>query len=203
MANIGVIMNGGPGETERKKHDFYATPPGTTRPIVPLLQRIFPTKVWECCCGEGDMSLVLKDAGFDVVSTDLVYRGYGKGGIDFLRTIDAEATAIATNPPFDVACDIIEHALCILGIEHLALILPAGFWYAQRNAKLFATYRPQYVLPCTWRIDNTGQGSPTMNIQWCVWTTSRQVLTPMNAVFAPLTSTEKHPGRFPADDPLR
>lgn len=41
--------------------------------------------VWECACGEGHISKVLESHGYDVVSTDLVYRGYGRlNPCDFL-----------------------------------------------------------------------------------------------------------------------
>ena len=41
--------------------------------------------VWECACGEGHISKVLESHGYNVVSTDLVYRGYGRlNPCDFL-----------------------------------------------------------------------------------------------------------------------
>lgn len=44
----------------------------------------FSNKVWECACGEGHLSKVLKNRGYEVLSTDLIDRGYGIGNIDFL-----------------------------------------------------------------------------------------------------------------------
>jgi hypothetical protein len=45
------------------------------------------------------MSRVLEDAGYDVMSTDLIERGYGIGGRDFLMEQE-RADNIITNPPF-------------------------------------------------------------------------------------------------------
>jgi hypothetical protein len=52
------------------------------------------------------------------VSTDLVDRGYGCGGIDYLRQETPLAAAIVTNPPFKRAEAMLRHAVAI-GIEYL------------------------------------------------------------------------------------
>lgn len=66
---------------ERESNDFYATDPIA---IDKLLSKIsLPKKIWECACGTGCLSERLKHFGYDVVSTDLVDRGYG-GGYDGL-----------------------------------------------------------------------------------------------------------------------
>ena len=44
--------------------------------------------VLECACGEGHLSERLKYYGYDVVSRDLIDRGYGETGIDFLKTTE-------------------------------------------------------------------------------------------------------------------
>ena len=46
------------------------------------------------------MSRVLEAAGYKVRSTDLVDRGYGRCGIDYLSNTETMATNIVTNPPF-------------------------------------------------------------------------------------------------------
>ena len=65
-------------ETEREANDFYATDPIA---IDLLLRKATPYHhIWECACGEGHLSKRLEEFGFNVKSTDLVYRGYGEGG---------------------------------------------------------------------------------------------------------------------------
>lgn len=93
--------------------DLYETPPEATRALVahePLHGRI-----WEPACGRGAISEVLRAKGCDVVSTDLVERGYGQGGVDFLmeRNAPANVQIILTNPPFKLADQFVRHALTL------------------------------------------------------------------------------------------
>ncbi len=69
-------------DKERQTEDFYATDPKALELFAPK----FPIahKVYECACGSGLLSEWLKAHGHDVLSTDLVNRGYGVGGINFL-----------------------------------------------------------------------------------------------------------------------
>ena len=65
-------------ESDRAELDFYATDPIA---IDALLEKAtLPKKIWECSCGEGHLSKRLLSLGYDVRSTDLVYRGFGEGG---------------------------------------------------------------------------------------------------------------------------
>ena len=62
-------------ERERQKDDFYATDPKALELFYPK----FPIhyKVWECACGDGSLSEWLWQKGREVLSSDLVDRGYG------------------------------------------------------------------------------------------------------------------------------
>lgn len=64
--------------TDREKNDYYATDPVAMELLLDLEQ--FATDIWECACGAGHLSKVLEKHGYNVTSTDLVYRGYGAGG---------------------------------------------------------------------------------------------------------------------------
>lgn len=74
-----------------------------------------PRKIWECACGTGCLSDRLMDFGHEVISTDLVDRGYG-GVRDFLETTELpnDCTCILTNPPYKYALDLIKHSLELL-----------------------------------------------------------------------------------------
>lgn len=65
-------------EKERETNDFYAT--DSIAIDVLLSKAALSNKVWECACGAGDLSKRLIEYGYDVKSTDLVYRGFGEGG---------------------------------------------------------------------------------------------------------------------------
>lgn len=97
---------------EREQNDFYATDPAA---IDYLLEKAKLNKnLWECACGSGHLSKRLIEHGFNVKSTDLIDRGFGIGGVDFLKTSEAWAGDIITNPPYKFAQEFCEHALELL-----------------------------------------------------------------------------------------
>ena len=77
-----LIENIRNGLGQREEEDFYPTHPSITQML--LDREKLEGTIWEPSCGKGDMSEVLIDYGYDVFSTDLIDRGYGEGGIDFL-----------------------------------------------------------------------------------------------------------------------
>ena len=93
---------------ERADNDYYPTPPEATHAL--LQREKFEGLIWEPACGDGAISTILEDYGYEVLSTDLIDRGYGKGGIDFL-TSDLTAPNIITNPPFSIAEAFLKHSL--------------------------------------------------------------------------------------------
>ncbi len=99
---IGAKIDG-----NRHKDDFYATPPEATRALLSV--ETFKGLIWEPACGDGAISRVLQER-YPVVSTDLVDRGFGPSGQDFLmqtRVVDN----IITNPPFKLATEFIRKSL--------------------------------------------------------------------------------------------
>ena len=85
---------------QRAGHDFYATPAWVTEALLRHVR--FRGRVWEPCCGDGAMSSVLAGHGYDVFSTDLVDRGFGEPGVDFLTShaVPSGCRSIVTNPPY-------------------------------------------------------------------------------------------------------
>jgi tRNA G10 N-methylase Trm11 len=82
----------------REPFEFYPTPPEATRALLSVER--FEGTIWEPACGDGAISKVLEAAGYYVISTDLIDRGYGTGGVDFLKTTEALGRNIVTNPPY-------------------------------------------------------------------------------------------------------
>ena len=109
------LARAGNGRDHLNQHPdgFYPTPPRGARAL--LARESFQGVLWECACGDGAISRVLEAAGFEVVSTDLVDRGYGRGGHDFLADNVTLADHIVTNPPYGpargLAAKFVEHAL--------------------------------------------------------------------------------------------
>ena len=92
LSIVGSSRNNG----ERESDDFYPTPPYAVEEL--LKREVFSGNIWECACGEGYISEVFKNKGFEVISTDLIDRGYGER-LDFLQS-DLVADNIVTNPPY-------------------------------------------------------------------------------------------------------
>ena len=82
---------------DRVKNDFYATPSNATEEL--LKRETFDGSIWECACGDGAISKLLIEKGYEVYSSDLIDRGYGETGIDFLKS-NKKFDNIITNPPF-------------------------------------------------------------------------------------------------------
>lgn len=84
--------------------DYYATDPKALEMLLEL--ESFSEYVWECACGGGHLSSVLKEHGHKVKSTDIVDRGCDGTEIqDFLSTTKEEIETdhprdIITNPPY-------------------------------------------------------------------------------------------------------
>ena len=103
---------------DRVKNDFYATPSNATEEL--LKRETFDGSIWECACGDGAISKLLIEKGYEVYSSDLIDRGYGETGIDFLKS-NKKFDNIITNPPFNLsteftlkAFDLANNKICML-----------------------------------------------------------------------------------------
>ena len=91
---------------KREQHDYYATEPKAVKLL--LAEEKFAPLIWECACGEGHISKELEKAGYAVISTDVVYRGFGEiSPVDFLNiSPDFQFYGdIITNPPYKYALE--------------------------------------------------------------------------------------------------
>ena len=139
----------------RQTEDFYATDPNALRLFINRFGKDnneIAQNVWEPACGQGHLAEVLEEYGHKVLATDLVNRGYGKGGIDFLADflLDGKNTFngdILTNPPFKVAEKFVEKAMDRLEQKgnRLFLFLKIQFLEGQKRKELFEKYPPKYV----------------------------------------------------------
>lgn len=96
---------------EREQHDYYATDPKAVELLLELEQ--FAPVIWEPACGEGHISKVLQAHGYEVISTDLIYRGFGDPEpLDFLtETLEGFEGDIITNPPYSMGLEFVQKAL--------------------------------------------------------------------------------------------
>lgn len=110
--------------TDRQVDDFYATPRSAIEQLLQVEK--FRKRVWEPACGDGAISRVLQENGYEVESGDLIDRGFGKTGYDFLFEQRAWAPDIVTNPPFKLATEFVRHAQRVTGGK-IAMLLKLGF----------------------------------------------------------------------------
>lgn len=124
--------------SKREENDFYATDSYAIVKMADKLKEIgISKKVWECACGNGCLSKPLKKLGYEVLSTDLVDRGYGEVE-DFLSSDRHFEGDIVTNPPFKIAPEFIEKSMQLLSNGHKAMfLLKIQFLETPKRAKLF------------------------------------------------------------------
>lgn len=126
---------------EREQNDYYATDPHALELLLDLED--FSENVWECACGEGHLSKVLKKRGYNVRSTDLIDRGYGESGIDFLKCKEKFNGDIITNPPYKFGKEFVEKALELIEDGHKAVFfLKVQFLEGKSRRKLFDSAPP-------------------------------------------------------------
>jgi hypothetical protein len=92
-----------------KDRDIVTTPEWVTRFL--LDREVFVGNVLEPCCGNGDISKVLKERNYNVLSSDIRDTGYGD--VVDLFSLDKEYDNIITNPPFSIASKVKRHLLSI------------------------------------------------------------------------------------------
>lgn len=171
MSNQRKII-GASGVRSRNKDDFYPTPDYVTEAL--LKNQIFSGTIWECACGMGHMSEVLKKAGYHVVSTDLVMRGYydqSPRAVDFLLE-QTKMENIVTNPPFNLAFEFMEHGIR-LAERCLALLVPVRYLTGKRRARFYKEHPPSKIIVIPNKVDFMGFGNPVMEFAWFIWEKGR------------------------------
>ena len=130
--------------SDRENNDFYATDPKALKLLLDLEE--FDPYVWECACGKGHLSEVLKERGYIVKSTDLIDRGYGEGCIDSLQCTEKHNGDIITNPPYKYAQQFVEHALELIPDgNRVAMFLKLTFLESKNRKEMFEKYPPEYI----------------------------------------------------------
>lgn len=173
------VCNGASNHTEeeRQTHDYYATEPRALELLLEL--ETFSPIIWECACGEGHLSNVLLNKGYQVISSDLIDRGYGRGGIDFLNCSRSFDGDIITNPPYKYTREFVEHALELVTEGHkVAMFLKLTFMESKARRELFEKYPPKIIYVSSSRLqcakngdfEKYGKGVGTaVAYAWYVW----------------------------------
>ncbi len=161
---------------ERQREDYYATEPSATEWLCKL-EDFRGGKILEPSCGEGHISKVLIKHGYDVTSRDLIDRGFGQGGADFLAIDNLEWQGhIVTNPPYKYAQEFVEKALQITPNGYkVAMFLKLTFLEGKGRRHLFQTQPPIRVWVSSSRLQcamngnfEKTKGSATA-YAWFIW----------------------------------
>ncbi len=131
-------------EKERQINDYYATEPKAIDLL--LAEEKFNKNIWEVACGEGHLSERLIAHGYNVKSTDLIDRGYGVGGVDFLNQVEKFDGDIITNPPSSsAASDVYKRQEIIPEGNKVAMFLKIQFLEGKARKELFTKHPPKVI----------------------------------------------------------
>lgn len=161
---------------KNRKADCYETPPVA---VEALLKHVdLPSKLWEPCCGSGNIVNVLRGAGHEVIGSDL--NDYGDPshfyGRDFLmeRKAPDGCECIVTNPPFMLAHEFVRHSLTL--VPKVVMLLRLAFLESERrcdildNASLMAVLVFRKRLPMMHRKGWEGRKANSgMAFAWFLW----------------------------------
>lgn len=113
MAKSKASVIAGGNQGAREEHDFYPTPAHAVESI--LAVEPLEGSIYECACGDGAICKVLEKfyPESHIHASDLIDRGYGTSGVDFLTHNYGEYRFdnIITNPPYRYATEFVEKAL--------------------------------------------------------------------------------------------
>lgn len=151
--------------------DFYPTPEWATVALID--NEKFEGEIWEPACGDGTMSRVLQTTGQRVRSSDLFTRGYGEGGVDFLKA-RKRADNIVTNPPYNSAEGFVRIGVKLARKKFALLLRLAFLESANRYNTIFSVVPPSRVWVFSERITfypagAEVKGSGTTAYAWFVW----------------------------------
>lgn len=161
-------------------NDLYQTPPEAVRALLKV--ESIPHLVWEPACGPGSIVRVLREAGHDVLATDLVdymTPEQDASGVDFLipgiaEYFSGDPRAIVTNPPFKNAEAFIARALKLS--PYVAMLLRLGFLESEKRkgileqSNLARVYVFRNRLPMMHREGWTGpRASSATSFAWFIW----------------------------------
>lgn len=127
-----------PDGANRPEHDYYRTPACGTQALLKVER--FKGLIWEPACGDGAISEELLSAGYQVRSSDLIDRGYGETGIDFLTGLALPVPNVVTNPPFTLIHEFAERALEVA--ESKVALLGRLLWLESKRRRAFFEATP-------------------------------------------------------------
>ena len=189
MSNLNRVLSGGQlaggnSTSKREENDFYATDPQTLKLFLHEFLKdnsLDDESILEPACGEGHISKTIKEIlpNCEILSTDLIDRGYGQGGIDFLtHDYGRSFGVVITNPPFSLAKEFIEKGLEV-SERYVIMLCKIQLLEGAKRKNMFLSTPLKYIYvhttrQATWKggkpLDPKGRKwSTTMCLAWFVW----------------------------------
>lgn len=175
--NIMTIAPKIDGNYERRDRDAYFTPSWCTEALLDHVK--FQEKIWEPACGNGAISKILIERGYDVYSTDIHQyedSGYFKPCVlDFLITEGSNWNRdIITNPPYNLCQKFLERAvIATCNFKGKVAMLLRNEWDSAKTRNyLFTDYPFMGKIVLTKRpvwIEGPQKASPRHNFSWFIW----------------------------------
>lgn len=168
--NLGATNH---SETIRQVDDFYATEPKAVEML--LEKESFNSNILEPACGKGHISEVLRKHEYNVLSSDLIDRGYGT--VEDFFNIHSFDGDIITNPPYKEALKFVKHALEIINPgAKVAMFLRLQFLEGKERGKFFMEKPPARIYVASGRLNVAKNGefekykkANAMAFAWFVW----------------------------------
>lgn len=149
-------------DEEREQNDYYATPPLATKCLLNVFEKYLDKNIniLEPSCGEGHISKVFEDAGYNVISRDIIDRGYGEPFRDFLNDVYSDGNFnIVTNPPYKFAREFVEKSMDIVNNgNYVIMLLKLTFLETSKRLEMFKKYPPKFIYVFSDRINCAKNG---------------------------------------------
>ena len=163
---------------DRSLYDDYPTDPLWTHALCDHVT--LRGKVWEPAAGSGWMVDVLRERGYDVLSTDLE-----RTGDDFLATeVERWIGSVVTNPPYKLADAFLRKALSV-ATEQVAFLLPIGALGGKRRSEWLWHRKPPSLILLVPTYMLVGQATSQFLHVWVVWDQTRFRHSSTEFVWAP------------------
>lgn len=157
---------------DRSSYDYYPTPCFMTRSLLHFHPSIAGARVLEPCSGDGAIVRVLEKAGCLVLTNDIDPRHPAQSHHD---ATDPKYWAalpyvewVITNPPFNVALPILQHAIAHATIGAAFLLRKTFLEPTDERGPWLAEHPPARLIGQP-RYSFRGKGSDSVSCDWYIW----------------------------------
>ena len=157
---------------DRWPNDWYIETPASVHALFDTVE--FYGAIHDPACGAGNIPTIARLRGFMATGSDLVYRGFGSGDVNFLSD-NTRRINIVTNPPYKIAEGFAAHAISVAE-RKVAVVVRISFLAGQkRRVSLFERHPSSVVVVLSTRPSMPPGGTDipakggTADYCWIVW----------------------------------